>query len=188
LVKDNHGELKLILDEWGAAMQVSTGLSGPDVVRVNKGHGRLERRELWAVPSGELGAYLEQEYGWPAVAWCGRIRRQRRPSNRSTEPTVEEHTWVFGSRTVGASPEKIERWLRGHWTIENGVFRVSNVSYDEDCLHARKTGLVLCKVRQAAINLIRGLGYRYIPDGWRGISARTDYGLTLVTGPPLLDK
>ncbi|MFL7791981.1 MAG: hypothetical protein AB8I69_07560 [Anaerolineae bacterium] len=187
-MKDNHGELKLILDEWGAAMQVSTGLSGPDVVRVNKGHGRLERRELWAVPSGELGAYLEQEYGWPAVAWCGRIRRQRRPSNRSTEPTVEEHTWVFGSRTVGASPEKIERWLRGHWTIENGVFRVSNVSYDEDCLHARKTGLVLCKVRQAAINLIRGLGYRYIPDGWRGISARTDYGLTLVTGPPLLDK
>ena len=140
------------------------------------------------MPSGELGAYLEQEYGWPAVAWCGRIRRQRRPSNRSTEPTVEEHTWVFGSRTVGASPEKIERWLRGHWTIENGVFRVSNVSYDEDCLHARKTGLVLCKVRQAAINLIRGLGYRYIPDGWRGISARTDYGLTLVTGLPLLDK
>lgn len=187
-MKDNHGELKLILDEWLAAMQLTTGLLQPNVVKNNKGNGRLERRELWAVPTGELGPYLEQEYGWPAMAWCGRIRRRRRPSNRSAEATVEEHTWVFGSRTVEASPEQIERWLRGHWTIENGIFRVLDVSYDEDRLHARKTGIALSKIRQAAINLIRGLGYRYVPDGWRGISARTDYGLTLVTHSPLLDK
>lgn len=187
-MKDNHGELMLILDEWLAAMQLTTGLSQPNVVKNNKGNGRLERRELWAVPSGELGPYLEQEYGWPAVAWCGRIRRRRRPSNRSAEASIEEHTWVFGSRTVEASPEQIERWLRGHWTIENGIFRVLDVSYDEDRLHARKTGIALSKVRQAAINLIRALGYRYVPDGWRGISARTDYGLTLVTHSLLLDK
>jgi len=175
-VKDNHSDLKPLLDEWITAMQLDSGASRPDVVRVNKGHGRIERRELWAVPSGELGAYLEQEYGWPAVTWCGRIRRRRRPSNWSTEAHVEEHTWVFGSRTVEASPEKIEQWLRGHWTIENSIFRVLDVSYSEDCLHARKTGVALSKIRHAAINLIRGLGHRYIPDGWRRISARTDCG------------
>lgn len=169
-------------------MQLENGTSQPDVVQVNKGHGRIERRELWAVPSGELGAYLEREYGWPAVAWCGRIRRRRRPSNRSEEASIEEHSWVFGSRTVEASPQIIAQWLRGHWTIENGVFRVLDVSYDEDRLHARKTGIVLSKVRHAAINLIRSLGYRYVPDGWRGISARTDYGLTLVTGCPLFEN
>jgi len=187
-VKDNHGELKLILEEWLAAVQLSTGRSEPDVVKSNKGNGRIERRELWAAPSGELGPYLEQEYGWPAVTWCGRIRRRRRPSNSSAEATVEEHTWVFGSRTVEASPEEIEHWLRRHWTIENGVFRVLDVSYDEDRLHARKTGIGLSKVRQAAVNLIRGLGYRYVPDGWRGISARRDYGLAFVTSPPLLEN
>jgi hypothetical protein len=187
-VKGNHSDLKPLIDEWIAAMQVDSSTSPPDVVQVNKGHGRIERRELWAVPSGELGAYLEQEYGWPAVVWCGRIRRWRRPSNRFEEATVEEHSWVFGSRTVSASPGDIAHWLRGHWTIENAIFRVLDVGYDEDRLHARKTGIALSKVRHAAINLIRGLGYRYIPDGWRGISARTDYGLAFVTDPPLLEK
>ena len=63
LVKDNHGELKLMLDEWFAAKQLTTGLSRPSVLKVDKGHGRLDRREFWAVPSGELCPYLEQEYG-----------------------------------------------------------------------------------------------------------------------------
>jgi hypothetical protein len=63
-----------------------------------------------------------------------------------------------------------------------------DVSYHEDQLHAKKTGIALSKVRHAAINLIRGLGYRYVPDGWRGVSARSDYGLALVTSPLPLEK
>ncbi|MGQ9598854.1 MAG: hypothetical protein ACUVWZ_05510 [Anaerolineae bacterium] len=66
--------------------------------------------------------------------------------------------------------------------------RVLDVSYHEDQLHAKKTGIALSKVRHAAINLIRGLGYRYIPDGWRGIPARSDYGSAFVTAPLSLEK
>jgi hypothetical protein len=144
-------------------MQLTTGLSRPAVLEVDKGQGRLERREFWAVPSGELCPYLEQESDWSAMAWWGRIHRQRRPSNRSAATNVEEHTWVFGSRRVEALTERTERWLRGHRTIENGVFRVFYVSYDEDRLRARKTGTALSEVHQAAINLIRGHGYPYVP-------------------------
>lgn len=133
-------------------MQVTIGVSGPDVVEINKGHGRIERREVWTMPGGELGACLEQEYAWPAMTWCGRIRRKRRSSSRAEEASIEEHPWIFGSRTVAASPEKIERWLRGHWTIENGVFRVLDVSYSKDRLHGRQVGILLSKVRHAAIN------------------------------------
>jgi hypothetical protein len=60
-VKGNHSDLKPLIDEWIAAMRSESGSSRPDVVRVNKGHGRIARREMWAVPSGELGAYLERE-------------------------------------------------------------------------------------------------------------------------------
>jgi len=72
--------------------------------------------------------------------------------------------------------------------IENSVFCFLDVSYDKDRLHAREPAIALSKVRHAAINLIRGLGYRNIPHGWRGISTRTDYGLAFVTGPPLFEK
>ena len=41
----------------------------PDEVEVTKGHGRLEKRELWWVESEELGQYLEQEYDWPGLRW-----------------------------------------------------------------------------------------------------------------------
>jgi hypothetical protein len=105
--------------------------------------------------------------------------------------------WRLGLLTVGktartnraeASPERTERRLRGHRTIENGVFRVLDVRYDEDRLRARKTGTALSEVHQPAINLIRDHGYPYVPNGWRGISARTDYSLAFAAGSALLEK
>ncbi len=58
-----------------------------------------------------------------------------------------------------------------------------DVSYDEDRLHGRAIGGVLSTLRNVAINLIRRLAYRYIPDGWRALSARPDEGLSLLTTP-----
>jgi len=48
----------------------------PDVKEWNKGHGRLECRELWLEECGELGEYLEKEYDWPEMEWCGVIKRR----------------------------------------------------------------------------------------------------------------
>jgi hypothetical protein len=183
LLKDNHPEVRALVAEWTTALRAAADMPEPDVVEVNKGHGRIERREVWAVRSGELEGYLEQEYGWPAVKWCGRIRRARRRSHQAEWESVEEHVWVFGGHSVPASPLTIARWLRGYWTIENGVFHVLDVSYGEDRSHARRIGVPLSKIRLTAINLIRGLGYRYIPDGWREISALPDFGLALVVFP-----
>jgi hypothetical protein len=59
---------------------------------------------------------------------------------------------------------------------------------DRDRLRARRMGTALNKVHQAAVNLIRGLGYPDVPNGWRGISARTDYGLPFATGFMQLEK
>jgi hypothetical protein len=105
--------------------------------------------------------------------------------------------WILGLPTEGqtaktnrveASPESTDRWLRGHRTIGNSVFRVLDVSYDENRPQARRTGTALSEVHQAAIKLTRGHGYPYVPNGWRGISARTDYDLTFATGFALLEK
>lgn len=68
------------------------------------------------------------------------------------------------------------------------MFRVLDVSYDEDRLRARKTGTALSEVHQAAINLMRDHGYPYVPNGWRGLPARTDYGLAFAAGSAVLEK
>jgi hypothetical protein len=67
------------------------------------------------------------------------------------------------------------------WTIENGVFRVRDVSYDEDRLHGRQIGYGLSMVRNVAINLIRAASYPYIPDGWRDMVCRPDQGFSFLS-------
>ena len=152
----------------------------PDVVEVDKAHGRIERRELWIKPSHELGAYLEQEYGWSAMLWSGQIRRYRKRASQTRWEKVEQHTWVAGGALHALTAEQAARWLRGHWSIENSVFWVRDVSYSEDRNHARIIAPALSTIRDVAINLIRNEGFKFIPDAWRFLSAHPRWGLCLV--------
>lgn len=52
-----------------------------------------------------------------------------------------------------------------------------DVTYGEDRNHARKIALPLSKLRCVALNMIRQMGFRYVPDGHRAAAARTDRGL-----------
>lgn len=152
----------------------------PDHVQVNKGHGRIERRELWVTPAQELGDYLEQEFDWPGLRLCGLIRRYRRRSHQIDWESVTTDLWIAGGHLPELTAAQLQFHLRGHWTIENAVFYVRDVSYDEDRLHGRTIGFSLSAVRNAAINLIRRAGFRYIPDAKRVLPARPDLGLALL--------
>ncbi len=156
----------------------------PDVRQVTKGHGRLEIRELWLEESSELGAYLEDEYGWPGLQFCGVLRRQRCRLSRLSEPgawEVQEVLWAAGGLGERLHAQQVLEGLRGHWEIENRLNWVRDVSFCEDRLHGRKVGPGLSMIRNAALNLIRALGYRFVVDGFRALSARADRGLSLLT-------
>lgn|GEM_PF-3009323 len=44
--------------------------------RLEKGHGRIEERDVLVVEAKELGAYLREGYGWPGVRGCGLMRNE----------------------------------------------------------------------------------------------------------------
>lgn len=154
----------------------------PDVKEWNKGHGRLECRELWLEECGELGEYLEKEYDWPEMKWCGVIKKRYKKLGER-EWKEEQEVWVAGGGLERLTAQEALGGLRGHWGIENRVFWVRDVSCDEDRLHGRKIGLGLSSLRNVAINILRTLRYRYIPDGWRAMAARFDRGLDLLFDP-----
>ena len=83
---------------------------------------------------------------------------------------------------LNPTPQQLSRWVRGHWEIENGVFWVLDVTYQEDRNHARKVGRPLHAIRCMAINVIRQQGFCYVPDGHRAASARPDRGLVWLGG------
>ena len=147
-------------------------------VETGKSHGRIEQREYWWIPSAELEPYLAETYGWTGIQLCGRVRRKRRALRATQWEEVEEHFVIYGSRQSDLpSAQQCSHWLRHHWEIENRIFWVLDVTYGEDRNHARKIALPLSKIRCLAINVIRQQGYRYIPDGQRAASARSDRGL-----------
>lgn len=94
----------------------------PDDIQINKGHGRIERRELWVTPAQELGDYLEQDFDWPGVRFCGLIRRYRRPSHQRHWASITTTLWIAGGHIPELSPDRIQARLREHWTIENALF------------------------------------------------------------------
>jgi hypothetical protein len=127
-----------------------------------------------------MQAYLAQDYDWPGVQLSGQIRRSRRSLTSSTWEEQQTFTWVSSLSGQRASARLVSDCLRQHWTIENGVFWVRDVSYAEDRLHGRKIGPCLSIFRNVAINLIRRQGYVLIPDGWREIANLPDRGLHLL--------
>ena len=177
LLKGNQPEVKEAVEFWLEGEGVYE--RPPDKVEVTKGHGRLERREIWIVEAEELGRYLEQEYGWPGLRWCGIIRRKRRKLGQE-EWEEGEGIWIAGGNISSLTAEQALEGLRGHWEIENRLFWVRDVSGDEDRWNGRAIGLGLSGVRNIAINILRRLGYRYIPDGWRAMAARADRGMALL--------
>ena len=156
-------------------------MRAPDVVTTDKGHGRRERREVWVVDADDLGLYLQQDFGWPGVRQVGWIRRSRRRTSERTWTSVTTQTWISSLAADQAGPPTMATLLRDHWAIENGLHWVRDVTWDEDRLHGRTIGINLAAFRNTAINLIRSLGFAYIPDGWRQISARHDYGWSTLT-------
>jgi len=175
VVKENHGEVREALLEGIIAEK---GASPPDIQEWNRRHGRMEVREYWWVEADEeMKTYLEQEFGWPEVRWYGRVRRWRALLH-SGEWSTKEVIVIYGKKGgPNPTPQQLSRWVRGHWEIENGVFWVLDVTYQEDRNHARKVGRPLHAIRCVALNVIRQQGFRYVPDGHRAASARPDRGL-----------
>jgi len=93
----------------------------------------------------------------------------------------ENSFWLAGAAfSWKLSVSQAARLLRGHWSIENGVFYVRDVTMDEDRWPGRKIGYPLSNIRNAALNLLRTLAAPHNPDARRHLAARPDLGLPLI--------
>jgi hypothetical protein len=113
----------------------------------------LEVRRLWA--SSELEDYMD----FPYAAQVFQLERE----------TTELSTGEFRSETVygvtsltsqKASPVRLLFLNRCHWTIENGLHYVRDMSFDEDRCRIRKFAgaQVMASLRNLAISLLRLAG------------------------------
>ena len=144
-----------------------------------KGHGRIEHRTLEC--STSLCEYLD----WPAVGQV--LRRTCRRRICKTGVVSEEVTYGITSLTQAqATAQQLEALWRGHWTIENRVHYVRDVTLGEDAcqVHVGNAPRVLAALRDAILNLIRGCGWENVSDAVRYYGAKVVHALGLISSPP----
>jgi len=145
----------------------------------DKGHGRIEIRIL------ETMEATDGWVDWPGVRQIMRrttIRKLLRSGKSSTEIT-------YGLTSLDpsqATPAQLERLWRGHWTIENKLHYVRDVTLGEDACQARcgSTPQALAALRNAILDLLRQHGWTRIPDALRYHAARPTEALQLIGAVP----
>lgn len=150
--------------------------------RVEKGHGRLEKRTLESSPA--LREYLQEYLHWPGGEQV--LRRTCRRVILSTGEVSEQVKYGITSlKWEEADAMELERLWRGHWTIENRVHHVRDVTMGEDANQMRvgNAPQVLAAVRNGVLNLIRKKGWNNIADGLRHYAAYASRALTLISSP-----
>jgi predicted transposase YbfD/YdcC len=151
-----------------------------------KGHGRRERRTIQAMnapahitnrfPHARQVALIERY-----VTRTVRVRKGKRWAKKQVKTAVA--VFIITSLDAReAAPVHLAGYVRGHWTIENKVHYVRDVTYREDSSRVR-TGprpRIMATLRNLAIGLIRQAGYTKIAATIRKIKHDTALLITVL--------
>lgn len=122
---------------------------------LNKDHGRIEEREI--VTSSALKDFLADWAGLEQVLQITRTVTQLKTGATSKE-TIYAITSLPAER---GSPETLLEASRGHWTIENKVHYVRDVTLGEDncAVHKNQAHQILAALRNLLLTLVWLDGY-----------------------------
>lgn len=117
---------------------------------LEKGHGRLERREVLVASADWLDA--KEKARWPGLRTLVRCRGTR-VAGDARSVTVRHFL-----SSCDADAAFLAGVIRGHWAIENGLHWMLDVAFREDAARARKdhSPLNLNVLRKMALSLVKG--------------------------------
>lgn len=142
---------------------------------IDKQHGRLEKRTLESTTA--LNDYLQ----WPGLAQV--LRRTCQRTHLKTGKSTTHVRFAITSLTRKmVSLDQIEAVWRRHWTIENQLHYVRDVSFGEDAcqLHTGHAAQALAALRNGILALLRFEGWPSPPTAFRHFQAHPQHALLLL--------
>ena len=100
--------------------------------KVNKNHGRLEKRQCWAITDPECLDYLSTGKEWPGLRSVVKVVGRR---EAETGITVQPRYFIS---SLDVSAEQLLAAVRAHWSIENSLHWSLDVTFGEDQSRVRK--------------------------------------------------
>jgi predicted transposase YbfD/YdcC len=146
-LKGNQGSLKEDVQAYLDDQEVIRDLAPHTAC--DKGHGRLETRVCWVTHDVEWLHELHPK--WSTIHSLIRIDSTREMNTKITK----ESRYYISSRVL--TSEKALRSIRDHWSIENKLHWVLDMSFGEDQSRIRKENAPQCMaiIRHIALNLLQ---------------------------------
>ena len=150
-VKDNQETLRADVEEEFKSAQADrfAHMDHEYYETLEKGHGRIEKRQYWYTHDVEGLGTLER---WPKLRGMAMCRATRTIKGESA---TEDRYFITSSKDT--SVKKIAASIRAHWRVENCLHWVLDVAFGEDQCRIR-TGYAaenLATIRRAVINVIK---------------------------------
>jgi predicted transposase YbfD/YdcC len=116
---------------------------------LEKDHGRIENREVYAVG---IPKDVEEFREWPGLKSVTMVKATREVTG---QPPTEERRYYLSSLSPDA--ERIGQAIRAHWGIENSLHWVLDVNFREDYARNRKEHSAenMAILRHMAVNLVK---------------------------------
>ena len=181
-VKDNQGRLHDdVRDLFQGAEEFGfEGVPHDHARTLNKGHGRIETRECWAVTDPECLDYPQTWKQWSGLKAVLKITARR---ETSAGVTVQSRYYIS---SLDAPAGKLLSAVRNHWSIENSLHWTLDLTFREDQCRVPKYHAPqnLATMRQISHNLLKnetslkvGIQGQRLQAGWR-----EDYLLKVLPG------
>ena len=133
-VKENQGRLFQDVQDLfeGAEEAGFDGVPHDYATTLNKGHGRIERRECWTINDPTCLEYLSTGKEWPGLRTVVKVVGRR---GMETETTVQSRYYIS---SLAGSAEQLLGAARTHWSIENSLHWSLDVTFREDQSRVRR--------------------------------------------------
>ncbi|MCC5631563.1 ISAs1 family transposase [Nostoc sphaeroides CHAB 2801] len=150
-LKANHPTLHGQIKTWFEQAQALNfeGITFSYDERIEKGHHRTEKRQVWTVPISQLPP-LHQQADWLGLKTVVMVVRLRHLWNKIT------HEVQFYLTSLDSDALILGRAIRLHWGVENGLHWTLDVTFNEDACRVR-TGHApynLSLLRRIALNAL----------------------------------
>ncbi len=178
LVKQNHPLLLRRLESVFTAPSLYEA-QFECATHTSAGHGRREERRLQC--TYDLPRFFT---GFAGVRQAFRLERTI-VHNKSGKHSREVVYGITSLPRLLAGAQRLNTLVRGHWTIENRVHWVRDVTMGEDTSQVRVGNVpqVMAALRNATLALLRRQGYANIAAARRYLAANPKQALRMIGCP-----